>query len=57
MPDARADALAWLRTFEAACRRRDFEEGQRSELALKRVLGPVSATASLPAPVTLSNAT
>lgn len=33
---------------------RDFEEGQRSELALQRVLGPVSATASLPAPVTQS---
>ncbi len=33
---------------------RDFEEGQRSELALQRVLGPVSATASLPTPVTQS---
>ena len=29
MSDARADARAWLRTFEAACRRRDFEEGRR----------------------------
>ena len=29
MSDPRADALAWLRTFEAACRRRDFEEGRR----------------------------
>lgn len=29
MSDARADALAWLRTFEAACRRRDFDEGRR----------------------------
>ncbi|MGE4124062.1 MAG: SurA N-terminal domain-containing protein [Pusillimonas sp.] len=31
---------------------RDFEQGQRAELALQRVLGPVSLTASLPAPVT-----
>jgi ketosteroid isomerase-like protein len=29
MSDARADALTWLRTFEAACRRRDFEAGRR----------------------------
>lgn len=30
---------------------RDFEAGQRSELALDRVLGPVRDTAALPAPV------
>ncbi|MGB3424143.1 MAG: SurA N-terminal domain-containing protein [Castellaniella sp.] len=30
---------------------RDFEAGQRSELALDRVLGPVRDTAGLPAPV------
>jgi len=29
MSDARADALEWLRTFEAACRGRDFEAGRR----------------------------
>lgn len=31
---------------------RDFEQGQRAELALQRVLGPVGATASVPATVT-----
>src|SRR5690606_4096908 len=31
---------------------RDFEQGQRGELALQRVLGPVGATASVPATVT-----
>ena len=31
---------------------RDFEQGQRGELALARVLGPVSATASVPSVVT-----
>ena len=31
---------------------RDFEQGQRAELALQRVLGPVGLTAALPAPVT-----
>ncbi|TEA77685.1 SurA N-terminal domain-containing protein [Allopusillimonas ginsengisoli] len=31
---------------------RDFEESQRAELALRRVLGPVSGTVMLPAPVT-----
>lgn len=31
---------------------RDFEQGQRAELALQRVLGPVGATASVPASVT-----
>ncbi len=30
---------------------RDFEESQRAELALRRVLGPVSDTVMLPAPV------
>lgn len=30
---------------------RDFEQGQRGELALQRVLGPVSASASVPKPV------
>src|SRR4029453_7228289 len=29
MSDPRADALAWLRTFEAACRGRDFAEGRK----------------------------
>jgi ketosteroid isomerase-like protein len=29
MSDARADALEWLRTFEAACRGRDFAAGRR----------------------------
>jgi len=29
MPDARADALEWLGTFEAACRGRDFAAGRR----------------------------
>jgi ketosteroid isomerase-like protein len=29
MSDARADAVAWLRRFEAACRGRDFAEGRR----------------------------
>jgi ketosteroid isomerase-like protein len=29
MSDARTEALAWLRTFEAACRGRDFAEGRR----------------------------
>lgn len=29
----------------------DFEQGQRSDLALQRVLGPVSLTASVPTPV------
>ncbi|CAM5356649.1 SurA N-terminal domain-containing protein [Eoetvoesiella caeni] len=32
----------------------DFEQGQRSDLALQRVLGPVSMTASVPAPVVQS---
>ncbi|TFL11229.1 peptidylprolyl isomerase [Pusillimonas caeni] len=31
---------------------RDFEQGQRAELALQRVLGPVGATAGVPATVT-----
>lgn len=31
---------------------RDFERGQRAELALGRVLGPVDASATLPRPVT-----
>src|SRR5690606_16158370 len=31
---------------------RDFEQGQRAELALQRVLGPVGATAGVPASVT-----
>lgn len=31
---------------------RDFEQGQRAELALERVLGPVGATAGVPASVT-----
>lgn len=30
---------------------RDFEQGQRAELALQRVLGPIGATASVPATV------
>ncbi|TAL78136.1 MAG: peptidylprolyl isomerase [Burkholderiaceae bacterium] len=30
---------------------RDFEQGQRSDLALQRVLGPVTMTASVPVPV------
>lgn len=29
MSDARADALEWLRTFEAACRGRDFAAGRQ----------------------------
>lgn len=29
MSDTRADALAWLRAFEAACRGRDFAEGRK----------------------------
>jgi len=29
MSDSRAGALAWLRTFEAACRGRDFAEGRK----------------------------
>jgi ketosteroid isomerase-like protein len=29
MSDARADAVEWLRRFEAACRGRDFAEGRR----------------------------
>jgi ketosteroid isomerase-like protein len=29
MPDARTEALEWLRTFEAACRGRDFAAGRR----------------------------
>lgn len=29
MSDTRAEALAWLRTFEAACRGRDFAEGRK----------------------------
>jgi ketosteroid isomerase-like protein len=29
MSDARAEALAWLKTFEAACRGRDFAAGRR----------------------------
>ncbi len=33
---------------------RDFEQGRRSELALQRVLGPISMTASVPASVVQS---
>ena len=29
MSDARTEALDWLRTFEAACRGRDFAAGRR----------------------------
>ena len=29
MSDARTEALEWLRTFEAACRGRDFAAGRR----------------------------
>src|SRR5690606_20563429 len=31
---------------------RDFEQGQRGELALSRVLGPVTLTASVPSVIT-----